>query len=319
MNSVLLLFASIASSIPFGNSMRVTAHVKDTDGNPAVGVTVRVQTYKNTLKGLGREPGYTHYEGVTDTNGEATLSFQNYSSHFNMQVYSDNYYMESTNYVYIKFIQHPDLSITLTEHSKDISFILREKKNPIPMYASSTPLELKLPSTKGFWGFDLKVHDWISPYGKGKVADFSIEYSEKSMANGLFSCTGAVIFAGLDGAYVMKKKKSKAFWSVHEADTNAIYAQHFPFYYFPAEDGSRLEHRHDTINEDEYLVLRTRVKTDPSGKIKSANYSKIYGPILVGRGFRFRESCFNPTPNDPNIEFDVKRNLFKKPHGTLLP
>ena len=147
----------------------------------------------------------------------------------------------------------------------------------------------------------------------------SIEYSEKSMANGLFSCTGAVIFAGLDGAYVMKKKKSKAFWSVHEADTNAIYAQHFPFYYFPAEDGSRLEHRHDTINEDEYLVLRTRVKTDPSGKIKSANYSKIYGPILVGRGFRFRESCFNPTRNDPNIEFDVKRNLFKKPHGTLLP
>ena len=128
MNSVLLLFASIASSIPFGNSMRVTAHVKDTDGNPAVGVTVRVQTYKNTLKGLGREPGYTHYEGVTDTNGEATLSFQNYSSNFNMQVYSDNYYMESTNYVYIKSIQHPDLSITLTEHSKEINFTLRRKK-----------------------------------------------------------------------------------------------------------------------------------------------------------------------------------------------
>ena len=101
MSSVVLLFASIASSIPFGNSMRVTAHVKDTDGNPAVGVTVRVQTYKNTLKRLGREPEYVHYEGVTDTNGNATLSFQNYSCHFNMQAYSDNYYMESTNYVYI--------------------------------------------------------------------------------------------------------------------------------------------------------------------------------------------------------------------------
>ena len=40
MNSVFLMFASIVSLIPFGNSMTVTAHVKDTDGNPAVGTVV---------------------------------------------------------------------------------------------------------------------------------------------------------------------------------------------------------------------------------------------------------------------------------------
>ena len=318
MNSALLLFASIASLIPFGNSMTVTAHVKEEDGSPATGVTVMVKTYKGGQVS-GREPKYISYEGCTDTNGSVTLKFENYSSHFNMQAYSDDHYMEYTNYVYVKSIQHADLSVTLTEHSKDISFTLRRKKNPIPMYVSSTPLEFKLPSPKGFWGFDLKVHDWIAPYGKGEVADFSIDYLEESMTNGLFSCTGAVVFAGLNGAYVMKKNKSKAFWSVHEADTNAVYAQHFPFYYFPAEDGSRREYRHDTINEDEYLVLRTRVETDSFGNVKSANYSKIYGPFLVGRGLRFRESCFNPTPNDPNIEFDVNRNLFKKPHGSLLP
>ena len=319
MSSALLVFASIASLIPFGNSMTVTAHVKEEDGSPISNATVKVWTDKSRYGGWAKSSQYDYYTGITDANGTVKISFACYVAYFEGCAYSDRHYREDCGYIEIKHIGHADWSATLTEHSKDISFTLRRKKNPIPMYVSSTPLEFKLPAQKGFWGFDLKVHDWIAPYGKGKVADFSIEYSEESMINGLYSCTGAVIFAKLNGAYVMKKNKSKAFWSVHEADTNAVYAQRFPFHYIPAMDGSQPTYRHDTINEDEYLVLRTRVETDALGNIKSANYSKIYGPILVGRGFRFRESCFNPTPNDPNIEFDVNRNLFKKPHGTLLP
>ena len=320
MNSTSLMFASIASLIPFDNSMTVTAHVKDEDGNPASGAIVKIWTDKDRYQGLARSPKYSYFESVVDTNGIAVLKFPCHSQEFQCCAYGENYYREDGGYVYVKAtLNYATWTVTLIEHSKKIYFTLRKKKNPIPMYVSSTPLEFKLPSQKGFWGFDLKVHDWIAPYGKGEVADFSIDYLEESMTNGLFSCTGAVVFVGLNGAYVMKKNKSKTFWSVHEADTNAVYVQHFPFYYFPAGDGSRREYRHDTINEDEYLVLRTRVETDASGNIKSANYSKIYGPFLVGRGLRFRESCFNPTPNDPNIEFDVNRNLFKKPHGTLLP
>ena len=319
MNTALLLFASIASLVPFGNSLTVTAHVKDDEGRPVSNATVKVWTDKSRHGGWTKASQYDYYTGITDANGTVKISFDCYLAYFEGCAFSDRHYREDCGCVEVKHIGHADWSATLTEHSKDISFTLRRKKNPIPMYASSTPLEFKLPSPKGFWGFDLKAHDWIEPYGKGKVADFSIEYTEESMAGGLFSCTGAVVFAGLDGAYVMKKSKSKAFWSVHEADTNAVYAQRFLFYYFPAEDGSRREYRHDTINEDEYLVLRTRVETEASGNIKSANYSKIYGPFLVGRGLRFRESCFNPTPNDPNIEFDVRRNLFKKPHGSLVP
>ena len=319
MNSTLLLFASIASLIPFGNSMTVTAHVKDDEGSPVSNATVKIWTDKSRYGGWAKSSQYEYYTGITDTNGTVRISFACYVAYFEGCAYSDRHYREDCGYVEVKHIGHADWSATLTEHSKDLSFTLRRKKNPIPMYVSSTPLEFKLPSQKGFWGFDLKAHDWIAPYGKGVVADFSIDYLEESMTNGLFSCTGAVVFAGLNGAYVMKKNKSKAFWSVHEADTNAVYAQHFPFYYFPAEDGSRREYRHDTINEDEYLVLRTRVETDSFGNVRSANYSKIYGPFLVGRGLRFRQSCFNPTPNDPNIEFDVNRNLFKKPYGSLLP
>jgi hypothetical protein len=45
---------------------------------------------------------------------------------------------------------------------------------------------------------------------------------------------------------------------------------------------------------------------DATGKIISANYGKIYGDFM---NFSY---YLNPTPNDRNVEFDPKRNLFTK-------
>lgn len=320
MNRVVLLFFSTASLMSSGDSMTVTAHVKDEYGKPAVGALVKIWTDKDRYQGLARSPMYSYFETATDTNGVAVLHFPCHSQEFQCCAYGENYYREYGGRVYVKAtLDYATWGVRLRERNKDIHFTLRNKKRPIPMFASGLPIGFELPDKQGTFGFDLKKHDWVSPYGKGEVADFSIKYSEVPMANGLFSCTGAVIFAGLDGAYVMKKSKSKTFWSVHEADTNAVYVQQFPFSYIPAIGNAQKAQRHDVINEDEYLVLRTRTKTDALGNVKSANYSKIYAPFLVGGGLEFRESCFNPTPNDPNIEFDVMKNLFKKPHGSLLP
>ena len=320
MNRTLLLFLLMAPLMSFGNSMTVTAHVKDEAGNPAVGAIVKVWTDKDRYQGLARSPVYSYFEAETDTNGMAVLTFPCHSQEFQCCAYGDNYYREDAGRIYVKAsLDYATWVVRLMEHKKDVYFTLRKKKNPIPMFASGLPIGFRLPAKQGSFGFDLKKHDWVSPHGKGEVADFSINYFEARMANGLFSCTGAVIFAGLDGAYVMKKNKSKTFWSVHEADTNAVYVQQFPFFYIPAVGNEQKVQRRDAINEDEYLVLRTRTKTDESSNIILANYSKIYAPFLVGGGFEFRESCFNPIQNDPNIEFDVMKNLFKNPHGALLP
>jgi hypothetical protein len=50
--------------------------------------------------------------------------------------------------------------------------------------------------------------------------------------------------------------------------------------------------------------FRVRTVVDSSGKLISANYGKIYGDFM---NFTY---YLNPTPNDRNIEFDPKRNLF---------
>ena len=73
--SSMLIFASLASVIPFGNSMTVTAHVKDEAGNPAAGAIVRIWTDKDHYQGLSKAPTYSYFEAVADTNGIAVLKF----------------------------------------------------------------------------------------------------------------------------------------------------------------------------------------------------------------------------------------------------
>ncbi len=67
-----------------------------------------------------------------------------------------------------------------------------------------------------------------------------------------------------------------------------------------------------TLRDNVGFFLRTRVKLDENGNIISANYAKVIGD------FRFSPAngamqflyYFNPVPNDRNLEFDPKRNLF---------
>jgi len=61
------------------------------------------------------------------------------------------------------------------------------------------------------------------------------------------------------------------------------------------------------------LVFRVRSKTDAKGNVVEANYGKIYGKFDFAHGpkkFVIFSYTFNPTPNDRNLEFDGKTNLF---------
>ena len=73
------------------------------------------------------------------------------------------------------------------------------------------------------------------------------------------------------------------------------------------------------VAQDEYMVIRSRVKYDEKGNIISANYSKIIGPGGFAGCANFMELVFNPRPNDTNLEFDPKQNLYhgKKGRGMI--
>ena len=62
-------------------------------------------------------------------------------------------------------------------------------------------------------------------------------------------------------------------------------------------------------DDDEYIVIRTRTKCDDNGRVVSAHYAKIYGPIGFGGEFTCTGLYFNPNDNDTNLEADTKINL----------
>ena len=307
MNSALLLFASI---IPFSNSMTVTAHVKDTEGNPAVGAIVKIWTDKDRYQGLARSPIYSYFEAVADTNGIAILRFPCHSQSFQCCAYGDNYYQEKGGYVYVKAtLNYATWAVTLLEHSKDISFTLRRKRNPTSLFYSKPSVSPKLPKVNGEFGYDLLMNDWVEPYGEGKTADFYVQ-REVSPTNSKVMVNSSIMFRGDgNGAYVRKMVRTTSdFKTDYEADTNATYQAVLPLQRYPAPGAPAYTHS-SIVKSDEYAVLRTRTEKNAKGDIVKACYSVIYGPIHIDEDFDWLVYLFNPTPNDPNLERDMEKSI----------
>ena len=275
--SSMLIFASMASVIPFDNSMTVTARVKDEAGNPAAGAIVKIWTDKDRYQGLARSPTYSYFEAVSDTNGMAVLTFPCHSQEFQCCAYGENYYKENGGRVYVKAtLNYATWGVTLLEHNKEISFKLRRICNPIPLcYARSTPGTFPLPKTSGEFGFDLLMNDWIAPYGEGKVADFYVQ-REATPSNDQITVNSGIIFKGEGkGAYIRKKVQTTSdFKTDYEADTNGVYQTSLPVCHSRVPENPQYTYP-AIVQEDEYIVMRTRIEKNAKGEIIKAHYSTI--------------------------------------------
>ena len=231
-----------------------------------------------------------------------------------------------------------------------IPVVLREIRNPIPMYATGVDFAKAFPCDKDI-GFDCEKRDWVDPHGTGEVADFIVrmvamelpeqvikEVADITAAQEAAKDRNAAARFGMDlrridrayyklvissvdndGGFIRKQKvKDSEFVSVYEAPEYG-YTPSFetsmekPPYYEPPNPND--------LTGGEYLIFKSRIQRDSKGKIVSANYGKIYGPLehLFSRkdnlGALKFHYYFNPTPNDRNLEFDTSKNLYKKAKG----
>ena len=200
--------------------------------------------------------------------------------------------------------------------------ILKRKVNPVAMYVRPNRggLNPLVPPVKDeSIGFDLQKGDWVAPYGKGDNTDVFFKYEYEAGVPLVLNYRGIVslVFTNKhDGAYVLKKDKSSAFQSVYQADTNAVYISDFEFAYDRLAGDIKKDTR---FSEADYLVIRTRSKTDEKGNLVSAHYSKMYGPIAAGKGGIYFGYYFNPNENDPNLEADTSRNLLNPGKLDFVP
>ena len=162
--------------------------------------------------------------------------------------------------------------------------------------------------------------EWDGP--AGKVADFHIERFCVT-TNGVKTTYGWIDFAPRCGAYKRNTTGDDSFPTTYEADINATFLSRIPFECNIVS--GNVVRAQNLLEEDEYMVLRTRVMTNEFGVGTNCNYSKILGPMTLSGTrkaldkVKFKSLIFNPTPNDPNLEYDLKNNLAPRGHDSWYP
>ncbi len=219
-------------------------------------------------------------------------------------------------------------SITYTNNVIRRTVALTPKHNPQPMYAYGERMKVYLPIknptliiTNGVEAlrykpvdFDLKECDLVPDVNDdsgalsectGKIGDFHVE-RYAVVTNGVETNFGWIEFPSACGAYIIKKPGSENFPVIYEADTNRTFLAKIPFEY--CYTNGSLMHASRIVNSDECMVLRTRATTNEAGRVVDCNYAKITGPMSILKVLSFESLIFNPRPNDPNLEFDVRYN-----------
>ncbi|MGI6495719.1 MAG: hypothetical protein ACOX5G_06480 [Kiritimatiellia bacterium] len=319
---ICICFCLAASGRPVA---QVTFHVVDDAKHSVTGFAIGLGTFLRHIPGdnFGTDEN-TSVWGVTDTNGWVTLSIPSITGEVTcwpyvpdrtavdkMTIYHGNYGFRHEK---IRFKEA--VSGRWQPWNPTVEVEMKRIVNPIPLYTKS--VKLQYPKMGESFGFDLLKADWVSPHGKGERADFIFStqthydgslvtnYTQKTRA---FESSFTLRFSceddGIQPFYADPLKGSVLRLPRMAPESN--YEKELIQHKYVRRQGRYLETR-----RDENWFFRVRTEKDEEGNIVSALYGKIHGAIQWGwEGGVVFSYYLNPTPNDRNLEFDGKNNLFK--------
>ncbi|HEY5745849.1 MAG TPA: hypothetical protein VIU12_07220 [Chryseolinea sp.] len=187
--------------------------------------------------------------------------------------------------------------------------VLKPIIKPIPMYARRLDT-IRLPTVGRPVGFDLIASDWVAPYGKGTTSDliFLLNTNYTSIEHA-FDATLTIRFAnegdGIQSVLAPINFGSKLRLPRYAPEEG--YQSMLVKSYFRKAPNAQI---HRDYRDDQNFFFRVRT-VKQNGKVVSAYYGKIAGDIEFWGNQKLRFIYYvNPTPNDRNLEFDPKKNLF---------
>jgi hypothetical protein len=259
--------------------------------------------------------GAGKFHGLTDTNGLFILDgLAGYIHEANWVLQKEGYYYSQGTYVLGGGVKDGKLQ----PWNPVVTTIIRRVVNPIPMYAKR--LDTRIPTTNSPCGYDLMVGDWVAPYGRGCQSDFtfSIEGFDNGMTN-YASHLSLDVRGCVNGIQRLPPDQSSSIYILCRNAPEGGYEStwtntvgYFPGKGFFETQGGTLA---DPKDKRWGYAFRIRSVTNEQGKIVESFYGKVRGPIVffncTKRVLQFTY-YLNPTPNDRNLEFDPRRNLFKK-------
>lgn len=191
-----------------------------------------------------------------------------------------------------------------------LEVVLKKIVNPVPMYARKVSAEL--PELNKPIGYDLTAADWAGPYGKGTQSDFVFRATKRvtgrhdyeAKLTVTFSCEG-------DGLQTVKMPSScgSELRLPREAPADGYRSE------WVIEKGQGpAKPVYGGAQADQNFIFRVRSQTASDGTQK-AIYGKTQGDIefypVTHTTAAIRFTYYLNPDGTRNLEFDLKRNLFK--------
>ena len=200
--------------------------------------------------------------------------------------------------------------------------------NPVPLYVGRSRSLRNMRDALGdgaVVSYDLLKNDWLPPWGNGECGDMSFackktvlgeephRYPSGIHTNQFYRCDVKVTFPGMGNGMIESKPSKLAGIKLRVAPETGYDAERICW----RGRMTRTEYK-DNFDEDRCYYIRIRTELDESGNVRNAIYGKIYGDFkLEDKKNGIKDVSFlyylNPTPNDRNLEWDMKNNLCPKP------
>ena len=279
---------------------KITVLVKDPDSSPvdeaSIGIGGTLQPQSDSVaKGLTSNDG--RFTAEVRSNGELGITarkagyYDTLGPDFSFRNATDAIDRALTTQQWDPW--NPTVSVTLKKILKPIAMYARQFRKP-------------LPKTNEKIGLDLFEGDYLKPYGVGTTADLVLRTEVSDRGRNDYDYKLIVAFSNqMDGILpvtVDRYRSGSALRSPYIAPETGF----LPQWVVSRSRAAAAGEKSNYDPEAHAFVFRVRTVVDAAGKIVSANYGKIYGDFM---NFSY---YLNPTPNDRNIEFDPKRNLFTK-------
>ena len=280
----------------YGAQAKESLRVIDQNGRPVASARV--------FGGLQTGDGYNDFvpiRGMTDTNGEYVIQGRctnrircditktgYYASEFLVKNYRDTHRVENGKW-------YP--------YGCRRTIVLKQILNPQPMVCRNALNSIAIPKHNVWLGFDFEQYDFVAPYGNGKSDDVLLRFDLDRPSQDEYYMTMHVSFTNQPyaGAYKLKTDMGSELKIAYEANTNGCFNQDMVYRFQRGKNSSPV---YDMLQDDEYLVFRTRTRVDKDGNLISAHYGAICGEwnFAGPSGFRIDKFIFNPRPNDVNLE-----------------
>lgn len=272
--------------------------VVDDEGSPVEAAHVHARLGMNFGK-------WVFVDAVTSKEGKVKIEGTTTGFELGFEIYKEGYYLSEYSMCLISQERDKPYDVKNGKWQpwgKNVAIVVRKIDQPVKLIRYEK--NICVPETNVWMGLDLKLGDWVKPYGMGTVADLEtrVIWDGKAPLDSRYCKTEVRFPEKMSGAYQVPNQSSSLMPFPKMADTNAVYESSFEYY--DRKDSPRLR---AALLPDYSRVIRTRCVVSDDGRLLSANYCNLRCLEATpgnegGKAVLGLECGFNPKANDINLE-----------------